>query len=101
MFSKKRTAAQVKNVKLQYFGHLMQRADSLEKTLMLGKTEGKGIRRQQRMRWLDGISDSKDMNMSKLQEGVCSYCSILKHRSLSAWGVRVYGVAESQTQLSD
>ena len=79
----------------------MRRADSLEKTLMLGKTEGKGIRRQQRMRWLDGISDSKDMNMSKLQEGVCSYCSIVKDRSLSAWGVTVYGVAERQTQLSD
>ena len=53
------------------------------------------------MRWLDGISNSKDMNMSKLQEGVCSYCSIVKDRSLSAWGVTVYGVAERQTQLSD
>ena len=68
---------------------------------MLGKTEGKGIRRQQRMRWLDGISNSKDMNMSKLQEGVWSYCSIVKDRSFSAWGVTVYGVAERQTQLSD
>ena len=83
-------------LKLQYFGHLMRRADSLEKTLMLGKTEGKGIRRQQRMRWLDGISDSKDMNMSKLQEGVCSYCSTVKERSAT-----VHGVAESQTQPSD
>ena len=74
-------------LKLQYFGHLMQRADSLEKTLMLGKTEGRRRRGQQRMRWLDGIIDSTDMSLSKLQE-------LVRDRE-------VHGVAKSQTRLSD
>ena len=72
-------------LKLQYFGHLMQRANSLEKTLMLGKIEGRRGRGQQRMRWLDGITDSMDMNMSKLQE-------ILMNRG--AWQATGHGVAK-------
>ena len=78
-------------LKLQNFGHLMQRADSLEKTLMLGKIEGRRRRGQQRMRWLDSITDSTDMNLSKLQE-------IVEDRG--AWHSAVHG-AKSQIQLSD